>query len=225
LDAAQKALIAETNGEFNGTCVYWNRNNSRWQQDGCWVQSSNQTAVICACTHLTEFAIQVQPIRAAPKPSGGGSGISVGAIVGSVVGVLAVGLAGFGLVKRQRAKRMAEDSRIAPTAMTDAEDGAGVGAGVGAAGAVFPLAINATLPGPIRQEASTLIAGSPDDKMIQTSPTAYAAAKAEAMKHKPVRDPKLLPKYQFPPSYEDHMARKAAREAQAASSSSSSSQY
>lgn len=28
-----------------------------WSDEGCWVQASNMSHTVCACTHLTNFAV------------------------------------------------------------------------------------------------------------------------------------------------------------------------
>ncbi|UYV64579.1 hypothetical protein LAZ67_3001240 [Cordylochernes scorpioides] len=41
----------------NPQCVYWDFPTSSWSGQGCWVQDSNRTHTVCACDHLTNFAV------------------------------------------------------------------------------------------------------------------------------------------------------------------------
>ncbi|XP_067124622.1 latrophilin Cirl-like isoform X2 [Centruroides vittatus] len=48
----------------NPYCVYWDFHEREWSGQGCWVQHFNRTHTICACDHLTNFAVimDVKPI-------------------------------------------------------------------------------------------------------------------------------------------------------------------
>lgn len=38
-------------------CVFWDFSKRDWSQHGCWVEASNETHTVCACDHLTNFAV------------------------------------------------------------------------------------------------------------------------------------------------------------------------
>lgn len=38
-------------------CVFWDFSKRDWSERGCWVEASNQTHTVCACDHLTNFAV------------------------------------------------------------------------------------------------------------------------------------------------------------------------
>jgi hypothetical protein len=40
------------------TCVWWDVASKRWSPEGCAVESMSETAVTCACSHLTDFALR-----------------------------------------------------------------------------------------------------------------------------------------------------------------------
>lgn len=41
----------------NPLCVFWDFSKRDWSEHGCWVQASNGTHTVCACNHLTNFAV------------------------------------------------------------------------------------------------------------------------------------------------------------------------
>lgn len=41
----------------NPQCVWWNREQLNWSNQGCKLVDSNDTTVICHCSHLTHFAV------------------------------------------------------------------------------------------------------------------------------------------------------------------------
>lgn len=43
----------------NVTCVYWDKTNFIWSGNGCYVEHTNQDYTVCACNHLTNFAILI----------------------------------------------------------------------------------------------------------------------------------------------------------------------
>ncbi|XP_065297125.1 latrophilin Cirl-like isoform X5 [Dermacentor albipictus] len=38
-------------------CVFWDFSKRDWSERGCWVEASNETHTVCACDHLTNFAV------------------------------------------------------------------------------------------------------------------------------------------------------------------------
>ncbi|XP_037527073.1 adhesion G protein-coupled receptor L1 isoform X2 [Rhipicephalus sanguineus] len=38
-------------------CVFWDFSKRDWSERGCWVDASNETHTVCACDHLTNFAV------------------------------------------------------------------------------------------------------------------------------------------------------------------------
>lgn len=41
----------------NPQCVWWNREQLSWSNQGCKMIDSNETTVVCHCSHLTHFAV------------------------------------------------------------------------------------------------------------------------------------------------------------------------
>lgn len=41
----------------NPRCVFWSFDAEDWSTDGCWLKESNETHSVCACNHLTNFAL------------------------------------------------------------------------------------------------------------------------------------------------------------------------
>lgn len=52
----------------NPTCVYWDYTRSAWSHSGCEVVTTNRSHTVCACNHLTNFAVlmDVQGIQLSP---------------------------------------------------------------------------------------------------------------------------------------------------------------
>uniref|UniRef100_A0A0N5C4T4 EGF-like domain-containing protein n=1 Tax=Strongyloides papillosus TaxID=174720 RepID=A0A0N5C4T4_STREA len=46
----------------NVTCVYWDKDKLTWSDNGCYVHETNTDYTICACNHLTNFAILIDII-------------------------------------------------------------------------------------------------------------------------------------------------------------------
>ena len=44
------------------SCDFWNTNDSSWDTDGCFVYDITDDSVLCACTHLTTFAVSADTI-------------------------------------------------------------------------------------------------------------------------------------------------------------------
>ncbi|XP_022240203.1 latrophilin Cirl-like [Limulus polyphemus] len=44
----------------NPHCVYWDLTLREWSGEGCWVKNSNVSHTICACNHLTNFAVLME---------------------------------------------------------------------------------------------------------------------------------------------------------------------
>ncbi|GAB1606681.1 hypothetical protein Ahia01_000950700, partial [Argonauta hians] len=58
----------------NADCSFWDFNKlgtagGGWSSDGCYPVASNQSVTICNCTHLTNFAILMNPTKNAPSTS------------------------------------------------------------------------------------------------------------------------------------------------------------
>ncbi|XP_076340874.1 latrophilin Cirl-like isoform X3 [Tachypleus tridentatus] len=51
----------------NAHCVYWDVIIREWSGEGCWVKKSNISHTVCACNHLTNFAVlmEVKPLEMA----------------------------------------------------------------------------------------------------------------------------------------------------------------
>ncbi|XP_030381870.1 latrophilin Cirl [Scaptodrosophila lebanonensis] len=47
----------KTENVTNPTCVFWNYIDHAWSANGCSLESTNRTHSVCACNHLTNFAI------------------------------------------------------------------------------------------------------------------------------------------------------------------------
>lgn len=58
-------IFGDANG--NPECVYWNTSVSDWLSDGCTLQDVLQSAVVCGCNHLTDFAVAFSPVSASPS--------------------------------------------------------------------------------------------------------------------------------------------------------------
>ncbi|XP_067138973.1 latrophilin Cirl-like isoform X3 [Centruroides vittatus] len=43
----------------NPQCVFWDLDTREWSPEGCWVKSYNFTHTVCACDHLTNFALMM----------------------------------------------------------------------------------------------------------------------------------------------------------------------
>lgn len=43
----------------NPQCVFWDLDTREWSVEGCWVKSYNFTHTVCACDHLTNFALMM----------------------------------------------------------------------------------------------------------------------------------------------------------------------
>ena len=47
---------AQTESVYEPRCLYWNKDTAGWDDEGCNLVSANDSHVICACSHLTDFA-------------------------------------------------------------------------------------------------------------------------------------------------------------------------
>jgi hypothetical protein len=47
---------ARTESVYEPRCLYWNIDTAGWDDEGCNLVSANDSHVICACSHLTDFA-------------------------------------------------------------------------------------------------------------------------------------------------------------------------
>lgn len=56
----------------NPSCVFWDFHAREWSSKGCWVEKSNKTFTVCACDHLTNFAVvmDVRPLEVSRKSQG-----------------------------------------------------------------------------------------------------------------------------------------------------------
>jgi len=54
-------------------CVFFDTRTQQWSGDGCWVYNATDTYTVCACSHLTDFAIFLPPTNVryffAPPPA------------------------------------------------------------------------------------------------------------------------------------------------------------
>ena len=39
--------------------MYWDETSRQWSRDGCEREASNDTTIVCRCTHLTDFSLIV----------------------------------------------------------------------------------------------------------------------------------------------------------------------
>lgn len=68
-DSSFRSFIA-SNSSYVPTCVFWNRTSSSpfWDNTGCTVLSFNASSVLCACNHLTEFALAAKLFASSSAP-------------------------------------------------------------------------------------------------------------------------------------------------------------
>ncbi|KAL3227655.1 hypothetical protein MRX96_024043 [Rhipicephalus microplus] len=48
-------------------CVFWSFDDEEWLTEGCWLKETNETHSVCACNHLTNFALAMD--RRPPEPT------------------------------------------------------------------------------------------------------------------------------------------------------------
>lgn len=48
-------------------CAYWSESQQQWSSEGCDVVTVNTSAIVCACTHLTNFAARFSALEQAQK--------------------------------------------------------------------------------------------------------------------------------------------------------------
>jgi hypothetical protein len=44
-------------------CVFWDLESHRWSDAGCRVASTDNSATVCECDHLTHFALMMRPLE------------------------------------------------------------------------------------------------------------------------------------------------------------------
>ncbi len=49
-------MTAQTKSVYEQRCLFWNIDTAGWDDEGCNLVSANDSDVICACSHLTDFA-------------------------------------------------------------------------------------------------------------------------------------------------------------------------
>ncbi|XP_054920461.1 latrophilin Cirl-like isoform X4 [Dermacentor andersoni] len=47
----------EVENVTNPRCVFWSFDDEEWLTEGCWLKETNETHSVCACNHLTNFAL------------------------------------------------------------------------------------------------------------------------------------------------------------------------
>ena len=57
------ALDNSTAGGYTASCAFYNRSSSSWSSTGC-TSLLDTAGVLCACSHLTEFTLVLQPVSA-----------------------------------------------------------------------------------------------------------------------------------------------------------------
>ncbi|XP_077500550.1 latrophilin Cirl-like isoform X2 [Amblyomma americanum] len=55
----------EVENVTNPRCVFWSFDDEDWLTEGCWLKETNDTHSVCACNHLTNFALAMD--RRAPE--------------------------------------------------------------------------------------------------------------------------------------------------------------
>ncbi|KAJ3071968.1 hypothetical protein HDU98_004496 [Podochytrium sp. JEL0797] len=179
----------------NALCSYFNETIGKWSSDGCSVTGVSSTGALqCSCNHLGDFSAAVTQLSS--------GGLSVGAIIGCVIGALALVLVSAGTIyqvrKQQLAKLAEANGSLLPTS------------------APPPLA--PVLDAPIVQPAplaEIVVAPSSIVKPATVASTLMGAAAVGAVAAAvtaaavvaalPAVPP--LPSYAKPPSYEYHMQR------------------
>ncbi|EEC17843.1 conserved hypothetical protein, partial [Ixodes scapularis] len=58
----------EVENVTNPRCVFWSFDAEDWLTEGCWLKETNESHTLCACNHLTNFALAMD--RRPPKVSG-----------------------------------------------------------------------------------------------------------------------------------------------------------
>jgi hypothetical protein len=189
IDASFKDAIA--NGSFTPACIFFKRsasnmNDGTWSGEGCTMKSYTSSQVTCECTHLTEYALSITRAAVSPAPPPGPTDPATGntSNVGAIAGAIAAVVCVAGLVGFFAYKRVER---------TKAFDG----------GRVEPLADDKDAHEATRQE--------PVVDATSGTVTATTAVRSKLVK---VRDPTLLPAYNSPPSYDQHMAMKSATSAE-----------
>ncbi|KAJ3108281.1 hypothetical protein HK100_003459 [Physocladia obscura] len=106
-------LTGNNNGD-RAVCAYFNTTEGLWATNGCTAVSVFDGSVQCECNHLTTFTIGV-------SSQSGGGGLSVGAIVGCVIGALALVVVTAGSVYKirqyQQQQQQAQGGSLLPTAV------------------------------------------------------------------------------------------------------------
>ncbi|XP_022650398.1 adhesion G protein-coupled receptor L1-like isoform X2 [Varroa destructor] len=72
-------------------CIFWDFNKRDWSAEGCWIEDSNATHTICACNHLTNFAL-LMDVRPRPASYGGESALQVITYIGCCVSIVCLSL-------------------------------------------------------------------------------------------------------------------------------------
>ena len=187
------------NKSYTPECSFYRRsatdfNQGYWDDTGCTVESYTSSQVVCKCSHLTEYAISITrvpssvtpPTKETPTNPDPNNPANATSNIGAIVGSIAVVATVLALVGFFAYKRVER---------TKAFD----------ASRVVPLPDTAFAtpdPQPTRQ-----------DPKIDGTTDANQEPKPDPKLVK-IRDPTLLPAYQLPPSYDDHMAAKTATNAE-----------
>lgn len=57
LELAHLKEVWPTGRASENKCVFWDTDASSWSEKGCFVIESNANSTVCACDHLTSFAV------------------------------------------------------------------------------------------------------------------------------------------------------------------------
>ncbi|KAJ3194189.1 hypothetical protein HK101_003309 [Irineochytrium annulatum] len=170
---------------YEPLCTFYQPSTGLWSNSGCSATAVNSTTLTCQCNHLTDFNSAVNPI---PAPAGyvPPAKLNLGAIIGGVIGgaVLIAAIA-FGVFCCLRNKK---------------KKAADVEGGATRAAANTTAANNRPMSQAKRQSEVKVAAGA-----------ALSAGVAGEKEKKPTRPRGALPSYVFPPTFEQHVARRGRR--------------
>ncbi|XP_076305400.1 latrophilin Cirl-like isoform X2 [Tachypleus tridentatus] len=77
----------QTENVTNPQCVFWDFTYREWSTEGCLVHHTNTTHTVCACNHLTNFAV-LMDVKGVKLPAGHSMALHVITYVGCVVSVV-----------------------------------------------------------------------------------------------------------------------------------------
>ncbi|GLV46319.1 Calcium-independent receptor for alpha-latrotoxin [Carabus blaptoides fortunei] len=76
----------KTENVSNPSCVFWDYTMSTWSEEGCHVESTNNTHTTCLCDHLTNFAI-LMDVHATYLPAGHQMALQIITYVGCIISI------------------------------------------------------------------------------------------------------------------------------------------